>query len=86
MVKDSHLIDEFIDWQKRIRQLSESTIARNRSSLAAWASFISGRGEHELRRAQTASVIAYIDKRKKIDGVKDVTVADDLCLLRTFYT
>jgi site-specific recombinase XerD len=85
MVKDSHLIDEFIDWQKRIRQLSESTIARNRAGLIAWANFISGRGEHELRHAQTASVIAYIDKRKKIDGVKDVTIADDLCLLRTFY-
>lgn len=85
MVVDLHLIDEFAQWQTRICRLAEPTIARNRATLCAWAAFLSGRGEKTLRDAPVDSVIAYIDKRKKTDGVKDVTVSDDLCVLRTFY-
>lgn len=85
MVTDLHLIDEFVQWQEKIRRLAEPTVIRNRAGLIAWANFISGRGGKELRHAKTETVIAYIDKRKKVDGVKDVTISDDLCILRTFY-
>jgi site-specific recombinase XerD len=85
MVEDLPLIDEFTEWQKRIRHLAHATVIRNHATLCAWAAFLESRAESNLRHACTESVIAYIDKRKNNDGVKDVTVSDDLCVLRTFY-
>jgi len=86
MVNDPELIDDFINWQQRLCHLTEATIKHNRSTLNAWARFLSGRGgKNCLRYADTDSVIAYIDKRKTVDGVKDVTISDSLCILRTFY-
>ena len=86
MVSDPELIDDFIKWQQHLCHLTEATIKHNRSTLDAWARFLSDREEvTSLRHADTGSVIAYIDKRKTADGVKDVTISDNLCILRTFY-
>ena len=87
MVTDPELIDDFINWQQKLCQLTGATINHNRSTLNAWARFLSGRegGKNSLRYADTESVVAYIDKRKTVDGVKDVTISDSLCILRTFY-
>ncbi|MBN2258733.1 MAG: tyrosine-type recombinase/integrase, partial [Anaerolineaceae bacterium] len=86
MVTDPELIDDFINWQQHLCRLTEATIKHNRATLTAWARFISGReGGNSLRYADTGSVVAYIDNRKTVDGVKDVTISDSLCILRTFY-
>ncbi|MCW8966093.1 MAG: tyrosine-type recombinase/integrase [Candidatus Pacearchaeota archaeon] len=87
MVTDPELIDDFINWRQKLCQLTAATINHNRSTLTVWARFLSGREgrKNSLRYADTESVVAYIDKRKTVDGVKDVTISDSLCILRTFY-
>ena len=87
MVTDPERIDDFINWQQKLCHLTGATLNHNRSTLTAWARFLSGRegAKNSLRYADTASVVAYIDKRKTVDGVKDVTISDSLCILRTFY-
>lgn len=86
MVTDPELIGDFITWQQKICRLTDATIKNNRSTLTAWARFLSGRsGRNSLRYADINSVIAYIDYRKTVDGVKDATISGALCILRTFY-
>jgi site-specific recombinase XerD len=85
MMKDRVVIDEFIEWLRTIRSLTEVTVAHNRSVCRAWAAFLEQRGEHSIRNATAESVLAYVEKRSSVDRVKDVTVSDDLCILRTLY-
>ena len=85
MINDRVVIDEFIEWLCRIRSLTEITVAHNRSVCRSWADFLEQRGETSIRHATTESVLAYVEKRSSIDQVKDVTISDDLCILRTFY-
>jgi site-specific recombinase XerD len=86
MITDRGVIDEYIEWLSKIRTLTEMTIAHTRSVCRVWAGFLESRGETSIRYASTESVLAYVDKRSSIDHVKDVTISDDLCILRTFYT
>jgi site-specific recombinase XerD len=85
MISDHIVIDEFIEWLCRIRSLTEITVAHNRSVCLAWAGFLEQRGETSIRNAHVESVLAYVEKRSSVDRVKDVTVSDDLCILRTLY-
>jgi integrase/recombinase XerD len=85
MINDRAVIDEFIEWLCRIRSLTEMTVVHNRSVCRSWADFLEQRGETSIRYAAIESVLAYVEKRSSIDRVKDVTVSDDLCILRTFY-
>jgi integrase/recombinase XerD len=85
MMSDRHLIDEYIPWLERIRSLTETSVAHARNVLRSWADFLDERGETTLRMAKIESVLAYVEKRHSIDRVKDVTVSDSLCILRTFY-
>ena len=85
MITDRSIIDEYIEWLCRIRSLTEMTVAHNRSVCRSWADFLVSRGEVSVRYASIESVLAYVEKRSSIDLVKDVTVSDDLCILRTFY-
>ncbi len=85
MINDRAVIDEFIEWLCRIRSLTAITVAHNRSVCRSWADFLEQRGEKSIRNANTKSVLAYGEKRSSIDRVKDVTVSDDLCILRTLY-
>jgi site-specific recombinase XerD len=86
MVTDPELIDDFINWQQHLCHLTDATIKNNRATLTAWARFVSTRGGRNcLRYADTESVVAYIDNRKTVDGVKDATISGALCILRTFY-
>jgi integrase/recombinase XerC len=86
MVTDPELIDDFINWQQHLCHCTDTTIKNNRATLTAWARFLSGRGgKNCLRYADTESVVAYIDNRKTVDGVKDATISGALCILRTFY-
>jgi site-specific recombinase XerD len=85
MITDRPLIDEFIQWLDRIRSLTEMTVAHMRNVCRSWADFLEERKEKSLRSATTESVLAYVEKRHAVDQVKDVTISDDLCILRTFY-
>ena len=85
MIGDFGIIDEYIEWLGKIRSLTETTIAHNRSVCRAWADFLERRREKSIRYASTESVLSYVEKRSSIDRVKDVTISDDLCVLRTFY-
>ena len=85
MIKDRVVIDEFIEWLCRIRSLTVMTVGHNRSVCRAWADFLEQRGETSVRNARVESVLAYVEKRSSVDRVKDVTVSDDLCILRTLY-
>jgi integrase/recombinase XerD len=85
MINDRGIIDEYIEWLSKIRALTEMTIAHTRSVCRSWADFLESRGEESVRYASIESVLAYVDKRSSIDRVKDVTISDDLCILRTFY-
>ena len=85
MINDRAVIDEFIEWLCRIRSLTAITVAHNRSVCRSWADFLEQRGEKSIRNARTESVLAYVEKRSSVDRVKDVTVSDDLCILRTLY-
>jgi site-specific recombinase XerD len=85
MINDRAVIDEFIEWLRRIRSLTGITVAHNRSVCRSWADFLEQRGETSIRNAGAGSVLAYVEKRSSVDRVKDVTVSDDLCILRTLY-
>lgn len=85
MIKDRVVIEEFVEWLCRVRSLTGISVAHLRSVCLSWADFLEQRGEKSLRNAKIESVLAYVDKRSSIDRVKDVTVSDDLCILRTFY-
>ena len=85
MIHDHAVINEFIEWLCRIRSLTEVTIAHNASVCRFWADFLQQRGETSIRYAAIESVLAYVEKRSSIDKVKEVTISDDLCILRTFY-
>jgi site-specific recombinase XerD len=85
MIADRHIIAEYVEWLSKIRALTEMTVAHTRSVCVAWADFLESRGEKSVRYASIESVLAYVDKRSAVDRVKDVTISDDLCTLRTFY-
>lgn len=85
MINDRAVIDEFIEWLCRIRSLTGITVAHNRSVCRSWADFLEQRGETSIRNAGAGSVLAYVEKRSSVDRVKDVTVSDDLYILRTLY-
>jgi integrase/recombinase XerD len=85
MINDLNLIEEYMVWLCKIRSLTDITVAHMRNVCRSWADFLEQRGETSLRHASIESVLAYIEKRSTIDQVKDVTVSDDLCILRTFY-
>lgn len=85
MIKDKCLIDSFIKWQRSIRYLTETTFKHSNYVLHSWADFLSFFGKEYLQNASIDALIAFIDKRYNIDKVKDVTIADNLCVLKQFY-
>jgi site-specific recombinase XerD len=82
---ESPLIDGYINWLESIRDLTKQTITHHRSILQAWERFLQSTDSPEIRRATADNVLTWIEQRRTIDKVHEVTIGDDLCILRMFY-
>lgn len=82
---ESPLIDGYIKWLIGIRDLAKQTVDHHRSILYAWERFLQDTDSPEIRKATADYVLKWIEQRRTVDHVHEVTIGADLCILRMFY-
>jgi site-specific recombinase XerD len=79
------LITAFAEYQGKIRHFSALTIATCKVVCRRWSEFLLANGVGSVKKAGSEHVLAWIEKRQKIDAVCERTIESELCILRTFH-
>jgi integrase/recombinase XerD len=84
-MNSSNLIESYIEYIRKLRNYSRTTLSTCNVVCRRWAEFLEDRGISDVKSARSEHVLAWIDKRMKKDGVCDRTIESELCTLRTFH-
>jgi site-specific recombinase XerD len=81
----AELINAFVEYHGKIRNFSALTIATCKVVCRRWSEFLLAHGVASVKNAGSEHVLAWIEKRQKIDAVCERTIESELCILRTFH-
>jgi len=80
-----NIIKEYLGHLERMRGFAKSTLNMHQRLCTTWGKFLTSIRNKELFTAKPEDLLSFIKFRQTIGTVKNVTIAGELCILRTLY-
>jgi site-specific recombinase XerD len=85
MNNNESLIQQFCEYQEKVRTFSPITVKISNALCRRWITFLHEQKVADIKQAQAEDVLAWIALRQNKDNANERTIEHELCVLRSLY-